>query len=171
MTILRTERLRLRPAAAADAEALHAIFRDPAAMAYWSTPPHETLDQTRAWLQAMIDIPPAEGEDFIVELEGRVVGKAGLYRFPNIGYIFHPDVWGRGVAREALGAVIPRAFAVHQVARIVADVDPRNDRSLGLLARFGFREAGRAERTYRVGGQWCDSVYLELTEARLNARR
>ena len=75
---IRTDRLLLRQARATDADAIHAIMADPQAMAYWSTPPHRDLDQSREWLQGMIDIPASEGEDFIVEHEGRVIGKAGL---------------------------------------------------------------------------------------------
>ena len=134
-------------------------------MAYWSTPPHATLDESRAWLDAMMAIPAGEGEDFVVEHEGRVVGKAGLYRFPEIGYIFHPGVWRRGFAREALRAVVRRAFDVHGLREIRADVDPDNAASLAVLGRLGFRETGRKQRTWLIGGRWCDSVYLELTES------
>ena len=49
------------------------------------------------------------------------------------------------------------------VERVVADVDPRNEASVGILTRrFGFRETGRAERTFETHLGWCDSVYLEL---------
>ena len=164
MVEIRTERLWLRPACAEDLGALHAILADARAMAYWSTPPHRDLEQTREWLQSMIDIPPGEGEDFILEHDGRVIGKAGLYRFPEIGFILDPGYWGRGFAGEALRAVIDRAFAVHGLDRIEADVDPRNLASLRLLERLGFVETSRKTRTWNVGGQWCDSVYLRLDQ-------
>ena len=163
MAELRTERLLLRQAREDDLAAFHAILSDPRATAYWSTPPHAELAQTQDWLASMIAIDPAEGEDFVVELDGRVIGKAGLYRFPEIGFILHPDAWGRGYAREALRAVISRAFAVHRLEAIEADVDPRNTASLKLLLGLGFSESGRAERTWLVGDQWCDSIYLRLS--------
>lgn len=75
---------------------MHRIMRQPRAMAYWSTPPHANEEETREWLVNMADIPAALGEDFIVELEDRVIGKAGFYRFPDLGYLFDPDVWGQG---------------------------------------------------------------------------
>lgn len=131
-------------------------------MLYWSTPPHSDVAETRDWLASMIAIKPAEGDDFIVEHQGAVIGKAGLYRFPEIGFILHRAHWGRGFAQEALTAVIGRAFAVHRLDRITADVDPRNRASLALLERLGFTETGRARRTWNVSGQWCDSVYLAL---------
>jgi len=158
----RTERLLLRPARADDLEGLHAILSDPRAMAYWSSPPHQSVDQTRDWLASMIAIQPSEGEDFMVEFEGQLIGKAGLWRFPEIGFIFHPEHWGRGFAREALAPVLDRAFSIHGLPKVGADVDPRNGSSLKLLGGLGFHETGRKERTWLVGGQWCDSVYLEL---------
>jgi len=158
----RTERLLLRPARADDLEGLHAILSDPRAMAYWSSPPHQSVDQTRDWLASMIAIQPSEGEDFMVEFEGQLIGKAGLWRFPEIGFIFHPEHWGRGFAREVLAPVLDRAFSIHGLPKVGADVDPRNGSSLKLLGGLGFHETGRKERTWLVGGQWCDSVYLEL---------
>ena len=95
----RTERLLLRQARVDDLEPLHAILSDPRAMAYWSSLPHGDLQATRDWLSSMIAIEPGEGEDFIVECDGQLIGKAGVYRFPDIGYILHPDLWGRVFAR------------------------------------------------------------------------
>ena len=93
-----------------------------------------------------------EGEDFIVELDGRLIGKAGLWRFPEIGFILHPDHWGRGFAREALGFVIDRAFDVHGLPKVDADVDPRN----ATLA-----EAASAARLPRDRPQGADLAYRQ----------
>jgi len=158
----RTERLVLRPALPEDLDAIHSILSNLQAMAYWSTPPHETVQQSRDWLQSMIAIQLPDGEDLIIERDGKVIGKAGLWRFPEIGFILHPEFWGQGYAQEALTAVIGRAFSIHGLSRIEADVDPRNTGSIKLLSRLGFREIGRKERTWLVGDQWCDSVYLAL---------
>ncbi len=162
MVEIRTERLTLRPARLADLPAIHSILADPRTTTCWYEPPHETLDQTRVWLDSMIAIPPGEGEDFIVELDGVAIGKAGFHRFPTIGFIFAPDHWGRGLAGEALRAVLARAFEVHALPAIDADVDPRNVACLRLLTRLGFREIGRRERSWLVGDIWCDSVDLRL---------
>lgn len=162
MTTIRTERLTLRPGRLQDAADLHSVFSDPETMRYWSTTAHADLATTEAWLAGMIATPPGAGEDFVIELDGVVIGKAGAYRFPEYGFILRRDQWGRGLAREAMEAVLPRAFAVHGLERATADVDPRNVASLGLLRRLGFRETHRASRTWHVGGEWCDSVYLAL---------
>ncbi len=169
MTTLQTERLTLRPARESDLEAMHAVLSDPRATAYWATPPHETLDVTRDWLASMIAIPPGEGEDFIVEWNGRAIGKAGFHRFPTIGFIFLPEVWGRGFAKEALIAVIARVFEAHRLPRLLADVDPHNEASLGLLEGLGFERTGYREKSWLIGDKWYDSVDLALDAGKWSA--
>jgi RimJ/RimL family protein N-acetyltransferase len=170
-TTLRTERLVLRRARAEDLDALHAILSDPQAMRYWSTPPHVDIEETRAWLAATIAAgAAAQSDEFFITLEGRLIGKAGCWRIPDIGYILHPDHWGKGYAAEALRAVIDHLFAQRRLPRLTADVDPRNARSVRLLRRLGFRQTGRAERTFCVGGEWSDSVYFALTPEDLPPR-
>ena len=162
-----TPRLRLRPARSDDLDDIHAVLCEPRAMRYWSSPPHTDLDQTRAWLDSMIQAPPQSSCDFVIEHQGQVIGKAGCWRVPEIGYILHPDAWGQGLAREALSAVIPEVFAHFPIDAITGDVDPRNVASLKLLARLGFVETHRAARTWLVGEEWCDSVYLALARPSL----
>ena len=160
-----TPRLTLRSARPDDLEAMHAVLSDPRAVRWWSTPPHETLDQTRAWLEGMIAKGP-DNPDFVIELNGRVIGKAGFYVLPDIGYILHPDAWGQGLAAEAAGAAIDHVFRTHDVDLLTADVDPENAPSIRLLERLGFVRTGFAERTWNVGGEWKDSLYYSLARAR-----
>lgn len=158
-----TARLRLRRATMEDLPAIHDVLRQPEAMRYWSTPPHPDMETTAAWLGGMVASPREVSEDFVVEWESRVIGKAGFYRLPDIGYILHPDAWGRGLAREALTAVIDHVWTTRpEIEALTADVDPRNERSLRLLEGLGFERTGYAERTFLVGEEWCDSVFLGL---------
>jgi RimJ/RimL family protein N-acetyltransferase len=162
MTELVTPRLRLRRARPADLDSLHAVFSHPVAMRYWSRPPHTELEQTREFLDNMIAAPPDLSDDFVVEYHDQAIGKAGCWRLPEVGYILHPDHWGQGLATEALTAVIGHVFSTREIDAIKADVDPRNEGSLRLLVRLGFVETHRAKRTWLVGDEWCDSVYLAL---------
>jgi RimJ/RimL family protein N-acetyltransferase len=166
MDAIRTNRLILRRAASGDLAAMHAVLSSPTAMRYWSTPPHRTIDQTRDWLRLMIDASPTVSMDFILEYEGKVIGKAGCWRLPEIGFILHPDHWGLGLAHEALNAITARLFQHFPIPEITADVDPRNTACLALLERLGFTQTGNASRTWLVGDEWCDSVYLALPRPR-----
>jgi RimJ/RimL family protein N-acetyltransferase len=162
MKVLLTPRLTLRRARVSDLEALHALLSDRETMRYWSTEPHCDLETTRKWLESMMASSPEVSEDFVIEHDGAVVGKAGFYRLPEIGFILRRELWGRGLALEATRAVIDHVFATRNVEALSADVDPQNAASMRLLQRLGFVETGRAEKTYCVRGVWTDSVYLTL---------
>ena len=157
-----TERLRLRRPHMDDLDAMFEIMSNSSAMRYWSTLPHASKDVTGPWLERMIARTEAGGEDFLIEHEGRVIGDVGAGRLPDFGFIIHPDYWGRGFATEASLACIAHIFCNTAVTELRADVDPRNVASLRVLARLGFVETGRAERTFLLGDEWCDSIYLTL---------
>lgn len=160
--VIVTPRLVLRKARVSDLPGLHDVMRRPEAMRYWSRPEHDSIDDTAAFLQAMIGETRGDSDDFIIEHQGRAVGKAGAWRLPEVGFLLHPDLWGQGYAREAMEAVIAHLFRWHPIEAITAEADPRNAASLGLLARLGFAETHRAERTLKWRDEWCDSVYLAL---------
>ncbi|WP_149142249.1 GNAT family N-acetyltransferase [Gemmobacter caeruleus] len=160
MTVLRTPRLILRPAKWDDLAAAHRLFSNPAAMRYWSRPEHETLEETRHWLRFLVE-PAPDSVDFLIEKDGVVIGKAGAWRLPEVGFLLYPDHWGQGLAREAMEAVIAYLAQTRpEVTALIAEVDPRNAASLRLLGRLGFVETHRAERTLLWRDEWCDSVYL-----------
>jgi RimJ/RimL family protein N-acetyltransferase len=169
MTVIHTARLTLRTARPNDLEALHAVLSDPRATAWWSTPPHDSLDQTAVWLDGMIANGP-DHPDFVIEREGRVIGKAGFFALPEIGYILHPDHWGQGLGAEAVTAAIDHVFATRDIDDLTADVDPENAASIRLLERLAFRRTGFAERTWNIGGVWKDSLYYGLSNRDWNAR-
>lgn len=159
--MIRTARLVLRRARMSDLDDVHAMLSQPAAMRFWSTPEHETPDQSRAWLASMVEAG-AESDDFLIEHQGRVIGKAGAWKLPEIGYLVHPDHWGNGLAFKAMTAAVGHLFAAHDMVGLTAEADPRNLASLRVLAKLGFVETGRAERTMQWRDEWCDSVYLAL---------
>ena len=134
---------------------------DPVAMRYWSTPPHRDLADTERWMASMVNAEPATSDDFIITLNGRLIGKLGAWKLPEIGFLITPDSWGRGYGSEALAAFIDRRKALGST-ELTADVDPRNEASLRLLDSHGFVETGRASGTWHVGDELCDSIYLRL---------
>jgi ribosomal-protein-alanine N-acetyltransferase len=156
---LRTERLVLRRARPDDLDAIHAIMADPETMRFWATSPHASRDVSRSWLDSMLSSPPDRSDDFVIELAGEAVGKLGAWRLPEMGFLLRRDLWGRGLASEALAAYL-EYMAGRGVPFLAADVDPRNQSSLALLARFGFRITGGAKATYEIGDEICDSLYL-----------
>ena len=162
MTQITTPRLTLRKPQRADAPALHRAMSEPAAMRYWTRPTHETLAETENFLASMIAADAAGGDEFVIEYQGEVIGKCGMWRRFEVGFLLNPAHWGKGLAHEAMAALIAHLFATQATDHLSAEADPRNAASLGLLARLGFHETHRASRTMQWGEEWCDSIYLRL---------
>lgn len=162
MTVLTTNRLTLRGPRASDIDDLFAIYSDARAMAFWSTPPHKSRSVTQERLDRWISGFNAEPYYFAVVLQGRVVGNCGAHSGNEIGFILHPDVWGKGIGKEAMQAVISYLWQVTEFPDLKADLDPRNGASKGLLLALGFTESGYAKDTYCIGGEWSDSLYMTL---------
>jgi len=161
MTLI-TKRLILRAANQDDLMDLYAIFSDSRAMRYWSTPPHQSPDRTQENLDRLIP----SGHDlltyFVIEMDGRVIGTAGMHKTDEVGFLLHPDYWRQGIVSEAMNAIIPYLFDVTDHAQLTADADPRNAASVGILKSLGFQETHRAENTFCINGEWSDSVYFAL---------
>lgn len=149
---LTTERLVLRQIRADDAQALHGALADPALMTYWSSAPHDRLEQTEAYVASNAEISDGflcwaitlsrdKALGWVVLIEKR----KAVY---EIGYILHRDHWGRGFAREAVSSVIAHGFGAMGARRIFADVDPDNTPSIQLLEACGFQREGH------LRGEW-----------------
>ena len=99
---------------------------------------------------------------------GRVVGTCTIWRVDRthrraeIGFALGRRHWGKGFAAEAVGALITFAFEQLNLHRLEADVDPRNDRSLRLLERQGFKREGYLRERYHVDGEIQDAIVLGL---------
>jgi ribosomal-protein-alanine N-acetyltransferase len=158
--MITTDRLILRRATWDDLDPVHRLISNAQAMRYWSRPEHETLEETRHWLRFLVE-PAPDSVDFLIEKDGAVIGKAGAWQLPEVGFLLHPDHWGQGLAQEAMLAVIGHLEAEFpELPELTAEVDPRNAASLRLLGRLGFQETHRAERTMQWRDEWCDSIYL-----------
>jgi RimJ/RimL family protein N-acetyltransferase len=79
---------------------------------------------------------------------GRFLGDCGLqpleHRGPEVelGYELLPEVWGSGLATEAVAATLEAAFGPLQMPRVVAVVKPGNERSVRVLEKAGLARAG-----------------------------
>ncbi|WP_283248165.1 GNAT family N-acetyltransferase [Candidatus Protochlamydia amoebophila] len=56
----------------------------------------------------------------------------------ELGYRFHPNYWGRGLATEAALAVCQYAFDQLGIKKLNSIIDPQNFRSLGVAKRAGW---------------------------------
>lgn len=171
LPILDTPRLRLRLPVGADVPALFAIFNDPETMRYWTTPAMGDLAEAEALLRDIRRHAEA-GTLFQWGLARReddlLIGTCTLFRIENehrrceLGYILRRDHWGRGLAHEALTAVVNHAFGTLRLHRLEADIDPRNAASVRSVERLGFTLEGHLRERYFVAGEIQDSLIYGL---------
>ena len=109
--------------------------------------------------------------DFVICLkpEERPIGKIGVWSGDEIGFLLSRSQWHKGLAKEALAAIIPYLLNERKLESISADVDPRNEASIGILKKFGFDEQKLEKATFEIDGVWVDSLYLRLMKERWNA--
>lgn len=144
-------RLTMRPQSTDDAAALHEAYGDAGLMTYWSSGPHATIDETRAYLAAP-DMPSDwRGWTMADRASGAVVGTLAATetkpRVVEIGFLIIRRYWRRGYARESVARLIDLLWSEGH-RRIWADTDPDNAASNALLARLGFTSEGR------LRGEW-----------------
>jgi RimJ/RimL family protein N-acetyltransferase len=176
---LDTPRLRLRTLVEADVPALFAIFNDPEAMRYWTSPPMTDVAEAEALLR---DIQRhAEAETLFQWGIARrddelVIGTCTLFRIERqhrrgeLGYIVRRDLWGRGLAKEALTAIVNHAFGPLGLHRLEADIDPRNAGSIRSVERLGFKLEGHLRERFFVAGEIQDSLIYGLLAQDWKAR-
>jgi RimJ/RimL family protein N-acetyltransferase len=85
--------------------------------------------------------------------DGVVAGTVILVRLPDgdgeleVGWHLHPDSWRQGLASEAAGAVLARAFG-RGVEEVFAVVRPDNAASIAVCRRIGMEPLGLTDRYY-----------------------
>ena len=160
--MIRTARLVLRPVRDDDLDALFAIYSDPEVMRYVNVP-HPDRARTAQMIERIRAAHAETGLEYVVERNGDLIGKAGLWTFSEIGYAFRRDCWRQGYGREAVGAVVNAAFGRHpELHALDAEIDPRNLASAALLSGLGFREVERIAAAVEIDGESCDSAFWRL---------
>ncbi len=158
---IETERLIIRPLELDDAIALHDLYGDPEAMQHLVGDIAKTVDQSREWIAAKIDLHSRTGLSMwavIAKATGDVVGDAGLQRLGDAGLIevaarMRRRFWGNGYGREAAEALIRIGFEQLGVERIVGLTAPENVAAQRAMGDIGMRPVGLQrhwERTWVV---------------------
>lgn len=150
MNTLTTGTLRLEPQTAAHADEMFVVLGDPAIYEYENEPPQSLaglrdrfaeLESRRSpngreqWLNWVIRLPDAR-------LAGYVQATVHPDQRASIAYELNSAHWGRGLASQAVEAMIGELARHYGVRRVTAVLKQVNRRSLRLLQRLGFTLAG-----------------------------
>ena len=165
-------RVRLRPLEMTDAPRIAAYRSDPEVARYqsWTT---YTLEQAEALCRTMqgraIDTPGTWFQMAIVLVDtGEMIGDCGLH-FPGpgepghgseieIGITLASEHQGKGLASDAIAAIVTLAFGPLGKRSIRATVDARNAGARALLERAGFKPVPGGVKRVMFKGEWCDEI-------------
>ena len=154
--ILTTDRLILRAHTAADFPGCYTLWSDPDVTRFIGGRPST---QEEVWSRILRYVGHWEvlnyGYFLVTERQtGAVVGEFGLADFrrnvvppfgdtPEAGWVMLPQYHGKGLAQEALTAVL--AWADQTMPRTVCMIHPDNAPSLKLAAKLGYTEYARGQ--------------------------
>jgi len=168
---IQTERLVLRPLRASDAEHVHA-YRGDSEVARFQSWDTQSLDEVRAFIAEQTALRHDEPGWYQLAIArrstDRVVGDLGVHilesdiRQVELGFTLAPDAQGQGYAAEAVRAMLGHLFVALGKHRVIASTDPRNERSIALLRRVGFRLEAHHRESLWFKDAWADDLIFAL---------
>ncbi len=146
MQTINTGYLTLEPQVAAHAPEMFIVLSDPAIYEYENEPPQsvaglqerflalesrQSRDGSQKWLNWVIRLPTMDLIGYVqatVYLDGRTA----------VAYELNSAYWGRGLASQAVRAVIAHLVGHYKIRCLSAVLKKENHRSMRLLQRLGF---------------------------------
>lgn len=157
----------IRSARPTDATALATYMAEPEVFAGLLQLPYPSPDR---WAERLA-LPPAGSNNLhlVAELDGCVVGSAGVFSTGNHVRRRHASSLGISVAREAqrngiggvlMAALIDYADRWGQILRLELNVFADNTRAISLYQRFGFVREGVFRKHALRDGQYVDTLAM-----------
>ena len=158
--MIETDRLILRPWLDSDAEALFRYASDPDVGPRAGWPPHKDIEESKRVIRDIF----TNDRTWAVTLRetGEAIGCMGYYihgesNIPigeedaEIGYWIAKPYWNRGIATEALRAMIDYCFNVKGFLTLWSDFFIDNPASGRVMEKCGFKDTGELN--------WCSNLY------------
>ncbi|EUJ28849.1 ribosomal-protein-serine acetyltransferase [Listeria floridensis FSL S10-1187] len=172
---IQTERLVLRPFEDKDFEDTRQIYTNPKVCKFLLEEPW-TEGEARNKFQNKLEkasLTKESGYSIAVDYNGKVIGSMAIWYTEmrdtlEIGYVFSPNYGGRGLATEAVRAVLEYAFNELDVHRVQANLDARNAASEKLCRRVGMRKEAHFIQDFWSKGEWTDSFVFGMLRSDLN---
>ena len=165
---IETPRLLLRPFVAEDLGPLYDIRSRPDVARYLYWEPNSREEVAR-------ELDRRSRQRTLEREGGLVVGDVSLdwlsekHRQGELGFVFHPDHQGKGLAREASTELLRLGFEHYGLHRIIGRCDARNDASAGLMRRLGMRQEAHFVQNELFKGEWGDELVFAMLAAEWEA--
>jgi [ribosomal protein S5]-alanine N-acetyltransferase len=173
--VLTTERLILRRIDENDAKEIFLLRSDENIMKYICKPKPKNLDDVLPLVNKINKlIDGNEGIAWAMTLKDdpKMMGHISFHVFykehfrAEVGYMMHPDHYGKGLMDEALKAVLSFGFNKVGLHSVEANVSPENSASRKLLERNNFKQEAHFKENFYWEGQFLDSIIYSLLRPR-----
>jgi [ribosomal protein S5]-alanine N-acetyltransferase len=169
--VLTTERLTLRRITHDDENEIFFLRSNEEVMKLIHRPRPASLEDIKPFIQKINDM--IDGNDGIswamaLKNEPKMIGHISFHRVikehyrAEVGYMMHPDHYGKGIMHEALGAVLHYGFVSMGLHSIEAIVNPENSASIKLLERNNFIREAYFREDFFWEGKFLDSAVYSL---------
>lgn len=172
---IHSERLILRPVRTEDAEDVFG-YRSNAIINRFQGWVPETLEDVHDFIHnkvsAAIDQPDTWFQLAIIRKDtGELIGDVGIHFLESgslqveIGCTLNFNQHGNGFATEALTETLNFLFRKLNKHRVIASIDPRNEKSIKLVERIGMHREAHFRKSLWIKNEWLDDlVYAILKE-------
>jgi len=164
------------PAPRHEHEFLAAVVRSRRLHGSWVTAPSSSAEY-RMYLKERLG--PRHFKYFVCSELGEICGVINLseivrgsFQSAYLGYYALVPHAGKGFMSAGLELVLGCAFGELGLHRVEANIQPKNQRSIELVKRAGFRCEGLSRRYLKIAGRWRDHERWAMTiEERKSSRR
>ncbi|PLR79736.1 N-acetyltransferase [Bacillus canaveralius] len=175
--IIETERLILKEVTTEDANDMFKYLSDKDVVKHMGLAPFQTVkdvwDEIN-WYNSIIK--EGTGIRWGVTLKdfGKIIGSCGFLNMvtkhhrAEVGFELSKDYWGKGIASEALEAVVKFGYHHYQLERIEALIEPANLPSQKLVEKQGFTREGLLRHYEYTCGKFDDLYMYSIIKGDLN---
>lgn len=174
LPILNTDRLLLRTLRWGDAADIYEYASDPAVPKYNTWSVHESIEDTKRFLKAVMDCyknHQLASWGILHKADNKIIGTCGLANWipdqarAEIGYALSRKYWGQGYMPEAVCPVITFGFRMMKLNRIEGRCIIPNTASARVMEKVGMKFEGVLRQHLFVKGSFHDvKMYSILKE-------
>ncbi len=178
--LIKTKRLLLRRITRKDVKEIFFLRSDKRVLHYLDVAPAAAKKVAFEFIKKVQDaIKNGDGITWGISIKNKpnLIGTIGFWRIikvhyrAEIGYILHPEYWGKGITQEAMTAVIKYGFKQMKLHSVEANVNPYNAASIRLLKKNGFVKEAYFRENYYFDGKFLDTAIYSLIISNYKKKR
>jgi RimJ/RimL family protein N-acetyltransferase len=131
-------------------------------------PEPATLARFESWFERVTADPPDDRIYFVVEVDGRFVGRCTLWQIDdyskvtNLGIALKREEWGKGYGQDACRVLVDYAFRHLNLRKVCLQVLADDERAVRAYRKAGFVEEGRLKSHAWHQGRYRDVLAMAV---------